>query len=454
MHGDFSRNPLAYRDAVSRVLTQQGRVQLDSDANEQTESMLRFLRGLASDVIGPHGGVSDSFKLTLPTNGKPADVLIGWGAYYVDGVRAWNWPPEADVWRAFAGTFSPGDGVPISKQPWYFAPKDGDWTFGFTNDTILLYLDVFERHVSASEDPSLLEVALQGAETASRAVVVWQVRALDGKAFRDRLATVKDVPPMFDKPYVALNLLLRSNARMRARAIVSTATDACTVSPDARFRGTSNSLFRVEVHRGAKDAAPALFKWSEDNGSIVYPVRKIAGKVVHLDSRGRDERTAIHVNDWVEVVDDEVLLNGKSLDLLQVVDVSADDLTVTLSAEPQENAGSNLDRHPILRRWAEDVRKIDEKEGWIELADGVEVQFSHADAPDATFRTGDYWLVPARTSSGNVIWPHEDGKPDVPLAVPPHGVDHHYAPLAMWNRATGKFTSDKFRRSFEPMAKV
>jgi hypothetical protein len=36
MYGDFSLNPLAYRERVSRVLSQQGRVQLDSDANEQT----------------------------------------------------------------------------------------------------------------------------------------------------------------------------------------------------------------------------------------------------------------------------------------------------------------------------------------------------------------------------------------------------------------------------------
>jgi len=40
-----------------------------------------------------------------------------------------------------------------------------------------------------------------------------------------------------------------------------------------------------------------------------------------------------------------------------------------------------------------------------------------------TYRTGDYWLIPARTATGNVEWP--DGK-----ALPPKGVDHHYAPLA------------------------
>ena len=54
MQGDFSLNPLAYRAGVSRVLHQQGRVQLDSDANEQVESLLHFSRGLAVDLIGAH----------------------------------------------------------------------------------------------------------------------------------------------------------------------------------------------------------------------------------------------------------------------------------------------------------------------------------------------------------------------------------------------------------------
>jgi hypothetical protein len=44
------------------------------------------------------------------------------------------------------------------------------------------------------------------------------------------------------------------------------------------------------------------------------------------------------------------------------------------------------------------------------------------------YRTGDYWLIPARTATGDVEWPGDVGDPE---AQPPHGIDQHYAPLAI-----------------------
>jgi predicted flap endonuclease-1-like 5' DNA nuclease len=64
---------------------------------------------------------------------------------------------------------------------------------------------------------------------------------------------------------------------------------------------------------------------------------------------------------------------------------------------------------------------------WVDLEDGVQVWFE----PGGTYQTGDYWLVPARTATGDVLWPTEpdaDGTP-VPQPLPPRGVEHHYAPL-------------------------
>ena len=40
----------------------------------------------------------------------------------------------------------------------------------------VVYLDVWEREVTYVEDPALLDVALGGADTATRRQTVWQVR--------------------------------------------------------------------------------------------------------------------------------------------------------------------------------------------------------------------------------------------------------------------------------------
>jgi hypothetical protein len=452
MHGDFSLNPLTYRDRVSRVLNQMGRVQLDSDANEQTEATLHFLRGLAQDVIGYHGGPDESFQIVPadPNKSMTDQLLIQWGEYYVDGIRCVNMP-DLGFWDIMANptvlTNLP-KGLPISEHTdSYLTPNLRD-----AKVPQLVYLTVWERHISASENDSIREVALNGPDTASRAVVVWQIRIAPwdeileaARRLRELLPFLKQpggaqkpVAPKIDPVYLALNLRFRSLARLKAFAKENQQMEACTISPEARYRGSENRLFRVEVHQGGTPAH-ATFKWSEDNGAIVYPIREIKGKQVYLESLGRDERTAIRKNDWVEVVDDKVTLTRQVNPLLKVLDVDRHRMTVTLSAEPANNAGSDKKLNPILRRWAEEPRKIVENTDADLGESGVKVHFSHADAPvvyddlkpsiDA-YRTGDYWLIPARIALGNVIWP---GGPDNPEALPPHGIDEHYAPLAVWD---------------------
>jgi hypothetical protein len=449
MHGDFSLNPTHYRERVSRVLQQMGRVQLDSDWNEQTESTLRFLRGLAIDVIGYHGGPDGGFRLISDEEA----FRIGWGVYYVDGIRCVNMPPT-DFWESIASDeqwAEVGEGMLITDH------TDSRWTETALVKGELLYLAAWERHVSAAENDEFREVALLGPDTTSRAVVVWQIRRTAAEpilALAEKLGTrlgiAKPNALKIDPLYLALNLTLRSGARLRARAAENTDMDACTISPEARYRGGENRLYRVEIHDpGVEPGVEPTFKWSPDNASIVYPVRgKIDGTKVPLESLGRDDRTAIRKNDWVEVVDDDVTLKRQPNPLLQVVDVDRQRRTVTLGAEPANNAGGDSNLHPILRRWATEPLVV--KQGattWTELSDGIEVQFSKVDAPSGGYRSGDYWLIPSRTATGDVIWP---GDRDNPLAVAPHGIDEHYAPLGIVQ--TGRMKIQDKRWRFQPLA--
>ncbi len=60
MKADLSRTTFNRFKRFSRVVAQQGRVQLDADWNEQSSIMLYQLRRLAADIIGPAGGPADS----------------------------------------------------------------------------------------------------------------------------------------------------------------------------------------------------------------------------------------------------------------------------------------------------------------------------------------------------------------------------------------------------------
>ena len=86
----------------------------------------------------------------------------------------------------------------------------------------------------------------------------------------------------------------------------------------------------------------------------------------------------------------------------------------------------------ILRRWdrrpgAATGQSGLADDGSIELENGIEVQF--AAGGGARYRSGDYWLVPARVATGDVRWPQDAS--GNPAAEPPDGVEHHYAPLAI-----------------------
>jgi hypothetical protein len=91
------------------------------------------------------------------------------------------------------------------------------------------------------------------------------------------------------------------------------------------------------------------------------------------------------------------------------------------------------------------------------LEDGVQIQFS----ADGEYRTGDYWLIPARVATGNVAWPlhtEADGTPKkdtagnfIPLEQSPHGIEHHYALLGFASWLSPELKIENARFEFWPL---
>lgn len=430
MKGDFSRDTFDPAKRYSRVLQQQGRVQLDADWNEQGAILLHQLRTMARDLIGAHGApaaapgfeiIADPFDKRLPKEVaatlKPGSFLIGPGRYYVDGILV-----ENDRYRPYHRQ----TGFPFNDG------TDPD-TLKDTRHSMLVYLDVWERLVTAAEDPAIADPALGGADTAARAQLVWQVKVLtqDPNGAAPGCASVGALPEL-------------GGGTLRARArLEKPVTDPCAIPPDARYRGAENQLYRVEIHQGGS-AKETTFTWSRENGSVLFPVLRHAsadgGRLrVELGHLGRDARLGLTVGDWVELFGEAEVMRNRPEPLLKVVGVDRDRSAVTLEGKSTVDAGTvGL----LLRRW--DQRVGATADGvpvpgteWVELEDGVCVRF----ADDKEYRTGDYWLIPARTATGGVDWPAErgaDGKPvldpdgnPVPAALPPRGPVHAFAPLAL-----------------------
>ena len=444
MKGDFTRNTFDPEKHFLRVLMQQGRVQLDSDWNEQASILLHYLQTLATDLIGPYAGpVGDNYGFAI-LPGEDGDFKIGKGRYYVNGILCEN---EHEI------NYLSQDDYP---------PTEDD-ELELAGDNFIVYLDVWERHISYVEDDNIREKALNGADTATRSKVIWQVKV---------------TPLTYDYAYcqqgssfLTNNLLVLSQICMSARAKQGQpVTRPCLTEPEAEYRGAENQLYRVEIHDGNFDddgnSITPTFKFSRENGSVIFPVKSIsfdatsATALVELEHLGCDDKLGLAVGNWVEFIDDKIDLHNKAMPLAQVQAIDTVNRKVTLSG--QANVVIDLSKHPFLRRWDQKNANNVNAQGvislttsdWIPLEEGIEVKFSIEDA--GRVRRGDYWLIPARHITGDIEWPKitdNNGKL-IPEALSPMGIVHYYAPLAIINKnGQGSVTvSSDCRCSFNPMS--
>lgn len=441
MQGDFSRHTFAPEKHFTRVLMQQGRVQLDANWNEQMAILFHYLRTLAVDLIGSHAGPGDGFKIRPlvdeDSNLVMHDFLIEEGHYYVQGILCENERPRA-----------------YTEQPDYVIAEAEKLLSG---KTYLVYIDVWERHISSIEDDNIREVALGGPDTATRAQIVWLVKTLGV----DSGTTCQAIMDMWSEFVDQWQPPERGQLKARAKLPRSAdSADPCITPPDARYRGAENQLYRVEIHTGGTVTEDATFKWSRENGSVSFPIRTLEGRLVTLEHLGRDTRFGLEVGDWVEIVDDDSVLQGRAEPLLRVDAIDRVNSTVMLKGQEDMRFPSSDEespKHPLLRRWDQTTTigaelksgAVPVQEGaWLDLEDGIQIAFSAG----GTYRTGDYWLIPARTATGDVEWP---GSPGDPQAVPPHGVTHSYAPLAVISLdGTGTVTvEDDCRRAIQQLWK-
>ncbi|MGH6871410.1 MAG: DUF6519 domain-containing protein [Rhizomicrobium sp.] len=565
MKADFTRKTFLPAKNTSRVLMQQGRVQLDADWNEQAAIEFDHVRLLGADLMGSHGGpllsgflvsaISAAFNLATP------DFAISSGRYYVDGIPCsnetapsmvtgypddssitvfpwttdgvsyakgqyiWLWcanlatgltinlfqisaavygtstltltgdPAALDALAAYQTNAHNTNGVPqyhfVRRAPTYLQQDNLPGAPALAvNTAYQIYLDVWERAITHVQDDTMREVALNGIDTAARARIVAQVKAAPLPA-----GAAAGCPTSWE---IAAIFQPANRGCLAARAKPATgSTDPCTIAPDSLYRGPENQLYRIEVHTPSLDAGgkpqTPTFKWSRENGSVVFPIAGGGGtSLVTLESLGRDDRFTLVEGDWVEVVDDDYELQNRAAPLHQVQAIDRVRMTVTLTGQPDSTVGGDPAKHPMLRRWdqkqgdpaqsglqlakdgtvpvvfaappaakslplsrantAADYSGIPanaavaplQYSSWLELEDGVQVQFTvppvfnfpGTTQPLMQFRTGDYWLIPARVATGDVEWPTElvanAAGQATKVAVPmqPDGVTHHYAPLA------------------------
>jgi hypothetical protein len=423
MKGDFSSIRNGHSRHYTGVLKQQGRVDLDADWNEYVGIQEYIHNTVEKDVIGACGVPKYGGGFHVGWDAAARDLTITAGRIYVDGILC-----ELEDETSYLG------------QPYYpgrpaLEPADGV--------TDLIYLDLWQRHVTAVEDPEIREKALGGPDTTTRLQTICQIKAFrpqDQDAL-DCAAGIEGWPP------VSGGFL--STRKKPAQP----SDDPCLIAPGGGYRGLENRLYRVEIHRGTGPGGPATFKWSRDNGSVVFPVEEFFSgepNKVRTTRLGHDQVLTLRTGDWVEVAGDDPELDGEAALLTEIQDTEGARREIILADDVSGIAGQG---HPKVRRW--DQKETDEPTGldegarpiredeWLDLEDGVQICFK----PGQTYRSGDYWTLAARTATGEV---------ERLVEAEPHGVKHHYCRLALvtWSVAEDETVAAEVqdcRKEFPPL---
>lgn len=505
--GDFTRDTFDPRRHYSAVRLQQGRVGLDADFNEQADIVRHRAETGSADALGPAAAPRAAAGYRIEPTPDGSDLLLFPGRLYAGGVlaelepgpevaiaaflaadrvrvetetllgvvlEASDWVEVLDDATAAAGeegtvaqvleldredgevrlsvdvSAHDGPGGPrlrrlatYTSQPDLLEPPPLPAADGW----YLLYLDVWRYHVTYLEDPGIRELALGGPDTATRERTVAQVRWLEAGGLALDLHCLSEPEAWLEQTAPSLGTL---RARSRPE---ETPDDPCIVPAGGGYTRLENQLYRVEVHRGGSpgDASPPTFKWSRDNGSILTRWIGQDGDRVTVEEGGRDTVRAFAPGQWVELTDSARELRGEPGTLVQLAGVEGDVLTLDTATATGTTDRDDFAPDPKVRRWdvpadAGAIEITTADDDWIALEGGVEVRFGAG-----TYRSGDYWLIPARTFAGSfagdVLWPRDEATGE---AVPrrPDGVEHRYAKLGLLRRQGGVVTVTDCRKTF------
>lgn len=407
MKGDFSNATFDPTKHYSSVRMQQGRVQLDSDWNQQMDIFAHRIQTETNDFIGGPGAPTGNpgYGITILNNA----IKISQGRYYVNGLLCENETVNLD----------------FLQQPDYPVVSFAD--AGVTHDgTYLAYLDAWQRGIMAVDDPSLLEPALSGVDTTTRVQNIAQVKLLYN--------------PNNLQPQALLNTLTP----------ISTGTLTPAVTTGATLQ---NQLYRVEVHQGGVDGS-ATFKWSRDNGAVAARIQAVdpnSNTITLYGTTFNQQQNPFAVGQWVEISDKQLDLRAQPGTLAQITAVNQNQVVVSVSGSSNL---SSFGDGSTLRLW-----DISDNTGIpiiantpISLENGLSIEFT-----SGQFNTGDYWLIPSRAANNTIEWPQNSGSFS---ALAPKGIYHSYAPLATLT-ATNTSTNPVWgstiggnRTFFDPLATI
>ncbi|HKG31919.1 MAG TPA: DUF6519 domain-containing protein, partial [Nitrososphaeraceae archaeon] len=333
----------------------------------------------------------------------------------------------------------------------------------------MVYADVWHRGITHLEDPEIREVALGGADTTTKLKTICQIK-------------LKEIPDNLDlqhKVALAEYEIKKMTEEGTGRISIICSNNSSLSNSENNLSMLGNHLYRIQIHNGGRQDNDrmnnennskynnnrATFKWSKDNASLAFAVKKLSEKEVILDQGGRRLDNVFHIGDLIEIIDDIDELSEQPKGYMRRIthiDMGRRALSWDAGAESRPMSMNHLNEpvtvrsgryqpelHPKVILWdgidyvstaMEDssAYNLISVEGSSSSNDGVRIKFR-----PGTFRSGHYWNFTTRSN----------GKVELLESAKPMGPKHHYALLALIRKEIGKEIEivEDLRHSFQTL---
>ena len=476
---DISRDSFQRDKNYSRLKQQQGRIPLDSEANEALSISAEELRRSIHDLICHSGTPDNGFKISFPTEAIDLEERyrlynfdISKGTYYIGGERYDNLQDSSFLTQ--------GDWLQIGLdiQPALAPPDPADTTetrYDFA------WLETWEQNVSATEDSECFERALGGPDGAGRMRRMSRVHVMQDtadnclEAFEELKASPQGGAIDPDTMRVISDIRLTVDLTSEG-----TPENLCAPQTQSGFLGANNETYRIQL------TSPTSYIYGRDNAAPLYRVQvseEIAGdglglrKITFL-TEPKDVYAqplsghAVEIFRWNTFLPNQEKLAEPLGKLITVeTDYNPEDSSIVLSEPlPQECVDwfsgdgsdfiSELDeasanRYFYLRLWTGGSGDSDKPDYDIDYGNpnplgdtGLSLVFS------GEGRQGDHWIVAARPNAPDIVTPWT-----LLDQAPPMGPVRRIAPLALikWEQnAASEFvpTVHDCRERFRKLCKI
>ena len=418
------------------VVTQQGRVTLEADINEQNTIASEALRVETIDIVGPAGTPDDGYKVSVGAEGH---VWVGPGIMYLGG------------WR-----LSLVKSVDVASQPEWLDQPDQ-----LKEGRQLVALLAIEQEVSAVEDQALREVALGGPDTAARTKLMQHLVRL--RTTQETCPTVDELAKLLEESGLVLNPntlgLTFANATLQVSFFPpSQPSDPCCPPAQGGYLGADNQLVQVTVSSYDANKKTGTLLWGWNNASFLYRASVVNNStVLQLSPAPVDAEHSPQPNQVVEVLrTTEVLGYPKDQNYI----AAPQGLVVPLGSgtifDPTTNqltlpTGTSLPSDPnqlFVRLWQAQVPFNLGQPAQLDTVSGLQVTVNVDALPTGPLLSRPFWCFAVRPNTPQQLYPERYGQapqpPDGPrqwitnlcVLVPggdarlvPHDCRHCFAPL-------------------------